>query len=61
MNKIINSIKSYFTLEFHYKAFYDSIGGKQVNMYVDCFGDLYLKDGRWSLFKIHKGNVYLDK
>ena len=54
---MLNKLKSYFTLKFHYKSFYDHIGGNDVNMYVDCFGDMYLKDGRWSTFSVFKGNI----
>jgi hypothetical protein len=55
---MIKKIKSYFTLEFHYRCFIDTVSGKYVNVYMDCYGDLYMKDGRWAFFAVHKGNVY---
>lgn len=54
---MLHKIKSYFTLQFHYRCFRDSVSGKYVNMYIDCFGDLYMKDGRWSLFSVAKGKA----
>jgi hypothetical protein len=53
----MKKIKSYFTLKFHYSSFQDCVSGKQVNMYVDCFGDLYLKDSRWSFFSVLSGSI----
>jgi len=50
--RMIKAVKSYFTLQFHYSAFTDVVSGKMVNVYVDCYGDLWLKDSRWSLFKV---------
>lgn len=55
---MIKKIKSYITLEFYYECFTDVVSGKKVNMYIDCFGDLYLKDSRWSFFSVYKGNAY---
>ena len=57
----IKSIKSYFSLKFHYRSFRDTVSGKYVNMYIDCYGDLYLKDGRWSFFRVYNGNAYTPK
>ena len=51
---MIRKIKSYFTLKFRYSAFIDVVSGKMVNVYADCFGDLWLKDSRWSLFRVKK-------
>ena len=51
---MIKKLRSYFTLKFHYFAFSDVVSGKSVNVYVDCFGDLWMKDGRWSLFRVSK-------
>ena len=53
----MKKIRSYFTLKFHYSAFQDRISGKKVCMYVDCFGDLYLKDNRWSFFSVLSGSI----
>ena len=51
---MIKTLKSYFSLEFRYFAFTDIVSGKSVNAYVDCFGDVWMKDGRWSLFRVRK-------
>lgn len=51
---MIKAIKSYFTLKYHYYAFTDVVSGKPVSVYYDCYGDLWLKDGRWSLFRVKK-------
>lgn len=56
---MIKLIKSYFTLKHHYVAFIDNVSCKPVSVYVDCYGDLWLKDSRWSLFKVKKcGSLY---
>ena len=51
---IIKKIKSYLTLEFQYHDFMDAVSGKMVNVYIDCYGDLYMKDSRWALFSVKK-------
>jgi len=43
---------SYLTLNFIETRFVDIVSGKSVNLYEDCYGNKYLKDGRWSLFKV---------
>lgn len=52
--KIIREIKSYLTLKYEYQSFRDMVSGKMVSVYSDCYGDLWLKDSRWSLFKVRK-------
>jgi len=54
MRKIIQSIKSYLTLKLHYRCFRDVVSGNYVSMYIDCYGDLYMKDDRWSFFSVPK-------
>lgn len=51
---MIKNIKSYFSLKFQYNSFTDIVSGKRVNVYIDCFGELWLKDGRWSFFRVNK-------
>ncbi len=51
---MIKSIKSYFSLEYHYDSFRDVVSGKMVSVYCDCYGDLWLKDSRWALFKVRR-------
>ena len=53
-NKMVKGLKSYFTLKFQYQAFRDVVSGKMVNVYIDCFEELYMKDNRWSLFSVKK-------
>jgi len=45
-------IKSYFSLVKEYSAFRDMHSGKDVCVYVDCFNERWMKDGRWSLFRV---------
>lgn len=55
MNKykhIKRAIKSYFTLKFIQAEFVDAVSGEQVSSYRDCFGDVWLKSGRWSFFRV---------
>lgn len=54
---MIKNIKSYFSLEFQYHAFVDVVSGNDVCVYVDCYGDLYMKDSRWAFFSVYKGNL----
>ena len=56
--KLYRYFKSYFTLQYQYDAFTDVVSGKRVAIYSDCYGDLWMKDGRWSLFRVLKKNVY---
>ena len=49
---MIKAIKSYFTFRYHYSAFRDVVSGKMVNVYIDCYGDLWMKDSRWALFRV---------
>lgn len=43
------------TLKYVRHAFNDPIGGCAVNVYVDCYGDQWLKDNRWALFRVRTG------
>ena len=54
---MIKIIRSYFTLKFHRYCFRDVVSGKDVNIYIDCYGYLYMKDNRWSFFSVFKGRV----
>lgn len=51
---MIRAIKSYFSLQHEYCAFRDNVSGKMVSVYRDCYGDLWMKDSRWSLFRVRK-------
>ena len=53
-NKVVKWLKSYFTLKFQRQAFRDVVSGKMVNVYIDCFEELCMKDNRWSLFSVKK-------
>ena len=50
-------LKSYFTLKYQYEAFTDAISGKRVCVYVDCFGELWMKESRGSFFRVKCGSV----
>jgi hypothetical protein len=56
-DKVLKLFKSYFSLTFIRTCFTDQISGKTVSAYIDCYGDEWLKDGRWSLFRVYNGNV----
>ena len=47
-------IKSYLSLEFVETRFTDAVSGKDVNLYVDCFGEKWLKNSKRSLFRVRK-------
>lgn len=47
-----DKVKSYFSLKFVESCFMDTVSGKMVNRYTDCFGVDFLKDGRWSSFSV---------
>lgn len=49
---MFKAIKSYFTLEQREFMFTDVVSGKSVYKFVDCYGDAWMKDSRWSLFKV---------
>lgn len=49
---MIKTIKSYLSLEKIGYAFSDSVSGKAVNYYRDCYGKVWLKDSRWGLFRV---------
>ena len=52
---MIKAIKSYCSLKFIQPEFKDIVSGLLVSSYVDCYGDHWLKDNRWSLFRVNKG------
>jgi len=51
---MIKKIKSYLTLKWQCSAFTDVVSGEMVSVYKDCYGELWLKDGRWSTFAVKK-------
>jgi hypothetical protein len=51
---MIRSIQSYLSLRWVENLFTDHISGKTVALYEDCYGKRYMKDSRWSLFKVEK-------
>ena len=60
---LIKPLVSYLTLKFVRVDFVDTVTGKAVCVYVDYYADSYLKDSRWSLFKVRinpdiKGNTH---
>ena len=48
----MKSIYSYFTLKLEGFAFNDIVSGNSVYYYIDCYGDRYLKESKYSLFKV---------
>jgi hypothetical protein len=54
---MIQSIKSYLSLRWVENLFTDSVSGKQVALYEDCYGKRYMKDSRWGLFKVERNEV----
>ena len=50
----MKSIRSYFTLKYTGHAFTDTVSGKGVKYYRDCFGDVWMKESRWGLFRVKK-------
>lgn len=60
--KMITGIKSYLSLKWQYSAFRDVVSGEMVSVYRDCYGDLWLKNSRWSLFRVKKcGSLAFDR
>ena len=53
---MLKLIKHYFSLKYVCYSFTDRVSGKSVDIYVDCFGDYYLKDSRWSFFAVQTFN-----
>lgn len=49
---MFRSIRSYLTLKYVRHAFNDAVSGGSVDVYVDCYGDHWMKSGRWSFFKV---------
>ncbi len=52
---LFKSIKSYFTLKKIATGFTDGVSGKTVCYYKDCYGDVWMKDSRWSFFGVKTG------
>ena len=50
--KMIKYIKSYFSLKVVGIGFTDAVSGKTVCYYEDCYGAVYMKDSRWSIFRV---------
>jgi len=57
---VINSIVSYFTLRYVATHFTDVVSGKTVCLYVDRYGDRWLKDSRWSFFRLKATPPYTE-
>ena len=51
---MIKLIKSYFSLKAIQREFTDVVSGLPVYSYLDCYEEVWLKDGRWSLFRVNK-------
>ena len=49
---MIKKIKSYLSLKRTAYAFTDSVSGKAVYYYEDCYGDIWMKDSRWGFFAV---------
>lgn len=49
---MIKWIKSYLSLKKVADGWTDGVSGKTVSYYQDCFGDMYMKDSRWSFFGV---------
>ena len=54
---MLRKIKSYLTLKRIGYAFSDSVSGKAVYYYEDCYGDVYMKDNRWSTFAVRRRSL----
>ena len=52
--EIEREIKSYFSLKFERYYFTDKVTGRPVNIYIDCYEVEYMKNSRWSFFKVRK-------
>ena len=48
----MKALRSYLTLKRIGVAFYDPIEHLPVYYYKDCYGDVYMKNSRWSFFKV---------
>lgn len=55
---MIKAIKSYLSLKRIRDAFTDKVSGKVVCIYKDCYGNEWLKDSRWSFFKVEKSETH---
>lgn len=49
---MIKAIKSYLSLERIAYAFTDTVSGKVVYYYRDCYGDVWMKESRWGMFRV---------
>ena len=52
MSKLIKWFTHYISLEYYEFGFIDVISGETVCYYIDCYGNKFMKDSRWSLFEI---------
>lgn len=59
MNKLFKTIKSRFTMKYQRNLFTDSVSGKTVSLYTDCFGIEYMSDAgffRPISFRVKRGD-----
>lgn len=49
---MLRMIKSYMTLKFVEFKFTDAVTLKPVYLYVDCYGDKWMKTSRFALFRV---------
>lgn len=49
---MIKLLRHYLSLERIEYRFTDHIAGKEVWLYRDCYDEYWLKDGRWSFFRV---------
>ena len=49
---MVRTILSYLTLKYISPAFTDSVSGKPVSYYKDCYGEVWMKESRWGLFRV---------
>jgi hypothetical protein len=57
---MIRSIKSYLSLKRIGYAFTDTVDGRGVYYYRDCYGDIWMKNSRWGLFRCGGGDTEKD-
>lgn len=53
---MIKRIKSYLSLRSIGRAFTDTVTGKPIYYYMDCYGDVWMKTSKWSLFSVKTFN-----
>jgi hypothetical protein len=52
---MLKTIISFCSLRVLKSEFTDTVSGQRVYSYCDCYGEVWLKDSRWSLFRVSKG------